>query len=63
MPAIPLNLGFVLLFLIHLGDGLSCRFEIFLSLFFFFFFFLSFCPVRAAPRHMEVPRLGVELEL
>ena len=35
-----------------------------LFFFFFFFFFLVFLPfIGLLPRHMEVPRLGVELEL
>ena len=35
-----------------------------LLFFFFFFFFLSFCYFFGPlPRHMKVPRLGVELEL
>ena len=29
----------------------------------FFCFFSLFCPFRATPAHMEVPRLGVEWEL
>ena len=34
-----------------------------LGVLFFIFLFLFFCLFRAAPRHMEVPRLGVKLEL
>ena len=35
----------------------------FVSLFLFLFLFLSFVFLGPHPRHMEVPRLGVELEL
>ena len=38
----------------------SRTFLFFLS---FLFFFLFFCFLGPHPRHMEVPRLGVELEL
>ena len=35
----------------------------FLFCFLFLFVFLVFCPFRAHPQHMEVPRLGVESEV
>ena len=33
------------------------------SFFFFFFFFVSFVFLGPCPQHMDVPRLGVQLEL
>ena len=41
----------------------SAAFLTFSIFFFSFFFFLFFCFLGLHLRHMEVPRLGVELEL